>query len=97
MKIDKGMFYEDINLKHGLIFRERQRLEQRNIELSKKLMELRESLSRLRPQICETCNEQVQTFLNQCNNSNGMSVFVLKPCSRSDCRGNKNYKAPSKM
>ncbi|KAE9556773.1 hypothetical protein FO519_000179 [Halicephalobus sp. NKZ332] len=72
---------------------ERQKLEQRNIELASKLMELKETLNRLKPQICSSCNEQVQTFLDQHQKNDGMNIFVLRPCSKPDCRGNKNYNA----
>jgi len=72
---------------------ERQKLEQRNIELASKLMELKETLNRLKPQICNSCNEQVQTFLDQHQKNDGMNIFVLRPCFKPDCRGNKNYNA----
>ena len=75
---------------------ERQKLEQRNIELASKLMELKETLNRLKPQICSSCNEQVQSFLDQHQKTDGMNIFVLRPCFKPDCRGNKNYNATVK-
>jgi hypothetical protein len=70
---------------------EKQRLEKRNTELTEKLMNLKEALKRLRPQICSSCNEQVQKFLDQCQNSReGMNVFVLRPCKQEKCPGNKS-------
>jgi hypothetical protein len=70
---------------------EKQRLEKRNMELTEKLMNLKEALKRLRPQICASCNEQVQKFLDQCQSSKeGMNVFVLRPCKQDKCPGNKS-------
>ena len=70
---------------------EKQRLERRNNELTEKLYKLREGLKKLRPQICQSCNEQVQKFLDQCQSSKeGMNVFVLRPCKQDKCPGNKS-------
>uniref|UniRef100_A0A7E4URA3 BZIP domain-containing protein n=1 Tax=Panagrellus redivivus TaxID=6233 RepID=A0A7E4URA3_PANRE len=77
--------------RHEARRKEKEELERRNIDLTLKLQSLQKTLISLRQQICNSCYQQVQSFLYDANSGKkGINVFTLKKCNELHCKGSRH-------